>query len=137
MPPAPVSGGDLAARLARGAQVAFGICALLFGGAHFIYLDLTAPLVPKWLPPTPNFWAYATGAGFILAGGAILTRVQARLASILLTAMLASFALLVHWPMLFADPASRMNWTEAATNFTLLGVAWIVADSFARPPAPV
>jgi len=24
-------------------------------------MTLTAPLVPKWLPPTPEFWAYATG----------------------------------------------------------------------------
>ncbi len=44
----------------------------------------------------------ATGA-FVTAGVAILTGVQARLAWILLTAMLASFALLVHEPMLLAD----------------------------------
>ena len=31
--------------------VTFGICAVLFGGAHFFYMNLTAPLVPKWLPP--------------------------------------------------------------------------------------
>jgi uncharacterized membrane protein len=119
----------LAARLTRLGQLAFGLCALLFGGAHFVYMNLTAPLIPKWLPPTQQFWGYATGIGFIAAGVAILTGVQARLATILLTAMLASFTLLVHVPMLRADPASQMNWTELATNFALLGVAWVVADS--------
>ena len=123
----------LAARLTRLGQLAFGVCALLFGGAHFFYMNLTAPLVPKWLPPTQEFWAYATGVGHIAAGVAILTGVQARLAAILLTAMFASFTPLVHVPMLLADPSNRINWTENALNIALTGAAWVVADSLARP----
>jgi uncharacterized membrane protein YphA (DoxX/SURF4 family) len=123
----------LAARLTRWGQLAFGVCALLFGGAHFFYINLTAPLVPKWLPPTQSFWAYATGIGHIAAGVAILTGVQARLAAILLTAMFASFTPLVHVPMLLADPSSRINWSENALNLALTGAAWVVADSLARP----
>jgi uncharacterized membrane protein YphA (DoxX/SURF4 family) len=121
----------LAARLTRLGQLAFGVCALLFGGAHFFYMNLTAPLVPQWLPPTQAFWAYATGVGQIAAGIAILTGVQARLAAILLTAMYVSFTLLVHAPMLLADPSSRMNWSENALNLALIGAAWVVADSLA------
>jgi len=123
----------LAARLTRLGQVAFAVCALLFGGAHFVYVNLTAPLVPKWLPPTQEFWAYATGVGHIAAGVAILTDVQARLAAILLTAMFASFTPLVHAPMLLADPSSHMNWSENALNLALIGAAWVVADSLVRP----
>ncbi len=123
----------LAARLTRLGQLAFGICSLLFGGAHFVYMYLTAPLVPKWLPPTQEFWGYATGVCFIAAGVAILTGVQARLAAILLTAMLASFALLVHAPMLLADPSSHMNWAENALNLAVLGAAWVMADSLTLP----
>jgi uncharacterized membrane protein YphA (DoxX/SURF4 family) len=110
----------------------FGVCALLFGGAHFFYMGLTAPLVPKWLPPTQEFWAYATGVGHIAAGLAILTGVQARLAAILLTAMYASFTLLVHGPMLLADPSSHAIWSENAENLALIGTAWVVADSLVR-----
>jgi uncharacterized membrane protein YphA (DoxX/SURF4 family) len=123
----------LAARLTRLGQLAFGLCALLFGGAHFIYLDLTVPLVPTWLPPTQAFWAYATGIGHIAAGLAILSGVQARLAAILLTAMFAAFTPLVHLPLLLADPSSHTNWSENALNLALIGVAWVVADSLARP----
>jgi uncharacterized membrane protein YphA (DoxX/SURF4 family) len=122
----------LAARLTRLGQLAFGVCALLFGGAHFFYMNLTAPMVPKWLPPTQEFWAYATGVGHIAAGVAILTDVQARLAAVLLTAMFASFTPLVHAPMLLADPSKYMNWTENALNLALIGAAWVVADSLAR-----
>jgi uncharacterized membrane protein YphA (DoxX/SURF4 family) len=122
----------LAARLTRLAQMTFGVCALLFGGAHFFYMNLTVPLIPKWLPPTQEFWAYATGIGHIAAGVAILTGVQARLAAILLTAMFASFTPLVHLPMLLADPSSHFIWSENALNLALTGVAWVVAHSLAR-----
>jgi uncharacterized membrane protein YphA (DoxX/SURF4 family) len=123
----------LAARLTRLGQLAFGVCALLFGGAHFFYMNLTAPLVPKWLPPDQEFWAYATGVGQIAAGVAILTGVQARIAAILLTAVYVSFTLVVHSPMLLADPSSHTNWSESALNLALIGAAWVVADSLARP----
>jgi len=123
----------LAARLTRVGQMTFGVCALLFGGAHFFYMNLTAPLVPKWLPPSQEFWGYATGIGHIAAGVAILTGVQARLAAILLTAMYASFTLLVHAPMLLADPSSHFIWSENALNLALIGTAWVVADSLAGP----
>jgi uncharacterized membrane protein YphA (DoxX/SURF4 family) len=123
----------LAARLTRLGRLAFGACALVFGGAHFVYMHQTASLVPKWLPPTQGFWAYATGVGFVAAGIAILTGVQARLAAILVTAMLASFGLLVHEPMLLADRLSHWNWTESAVNLAVIGAAWVLADSLARP----
>lgn len=123
----------LASRLRRAALVTFGLCALVFGGAHFVYMNLTAPLVPKWLPPSQEFWGYATGLGHIAAGIAILTGVQARLAAILLTVMFASFTPLVHVPMLLANPSSHWIWNENAVNLALIGAAWVVADSLARP----
>ena len=125
-----------AARLTRSGQVAFAACVLLFGGAHFVYLNLTAPLVPRWLPPSPQFWAYATGLGQIAAGLAILTGIRSRLAAILLTAMYVGFAFLVHLPMLLADPSSRMSWSENALNLALTGAAWVVADSLSGRAAP-
>ena len=96
-------------------------------------MNLTAPLVPKWLPPSQEFWGYATGVGHIAAGVAILTGVQARLAAILLTAMYASFTPLVHIPMLLADQSKQFIWSENALNLVLVGVAWVVADSLSKP----
>jgi uncharacterized membrane protein YphA (DoxX/SURF4 family) len=119
----------LAARLTRVAHVAFGICALVFGTAHFVYMELTAPLVPKWLPPSQEFWAYATGVGHVAAGIAIITGVQARLAAILLTIMFALFTVLVHVPMAIATPDNHWIWNENAVNIALIGAAWVVADS--------
>lgn len=119
----------LAARLTRIGQVTFGICAVLFGGAHFVYLGLTVSLIPKWLPPSAGFWAYATGVFHIAGGLAILTGIKARLAAILLTVMYASWTPLVHLPTVIGAPDVFFNWTENALNIVLAGVAWIVADS--------
>jgi uncharacterized membrane protein len=122
----------LSPRFTRLGQVTFGLCAVLFGGAHLLYMNLTAPLVPKWLPLSGEFWGYATGIAHIAAGIAIITRVQARLAAILLTIMYASFTPLVHLPMLFGKPGDHFIWSENALNLILTGVAWIVADSLAH-----
>ncbi len=121
-----------AASLRRLGQWVFGVCALLFGAAHFFYMNLTVPLVPKWLPPSQVFWAYATGFAHIAAGIAILTGVQARIAAGLLTVMFACFTPLVHVPMLLADPLNHFEWSENALNVALIGVAWVVADSLAE-----
>ncbi len=122
----------IAVRLTRIGRMAFGVCPLIWGGAHFMYMNMTAPLVPKWLPPGQVFWGYLTGVCFIAAGLAILTGIQARLATILLTVMIASFGLLANGPMLVADPSSHFNWTESALNLALIGTAWVVADSLVQ-----
>ncbi|HWA90568.1 MAG TPA: hypothetical protein VG889_11060 [Rhizomicrobium sp.] len=121
-----------AALLARIARFAFGICAVLFGLAHFAYMEYTAPLVPAWLPPGQVFWGYATGVFHILGGLAILGGVQARLAAHLLAAMYAAFLPLVFVPVLVSETASAFRWTECATTIALVGTAWIVADSLKR-----
>jgi uncharacterized membrane protein len=121
----------LSARLTGLGQLVFGVCSLVFGTAHFVYMNLTAPLVPKWLPPTQVFWGYATGIAFVAAGIAILTGMQARLAAILVTVMLACLGVLANGPMLLADHANHMNWIESAVNLAVTGAAWVVADSLA------
>jgi uncharacterized membrane protein len=118
------------ARLIRIAQIVFGVCAIFFGGAHFVYMDLTAPLIPKWLPPGQVFWGYATGVFHIAGGLAIVMNIRARLAAILLAAMYAIFTVVALPPGLLAK-STFFGWTEIATSVILVGVAWVVADSLA------
>ncbi|HEY2032590.1 MAG TPA: hypothetical protein VGH02_02755 [Rhizomicrobium sp.] len=123
--------GARAARFIRIGQIVFGICAVLFGGAHFVYMNLTAPLVPKWLPPSQEFWGYATGVFHIAGGLAIIANVRARLAAILLTVMYALFLPLALVSELLATP-TFFAWCENALDIILIGVAWVVADSLAK-----
>jgi uncharacterized membrane protein YphA (DoxX/SURF4 family) len=119
-----------AERLARIARVIFGICLIYFGLAHHFYLANTVSYIPAWLPPGQTFWAYATGAGHILAGIALITGVCARLAAILLTAMFIIFTVLVHaHRVLVTLPHNHFAWGENAVNIALIGAAWVVAAS--------
>ena len=80
----------LATRLTRISQMAMeGLFSVTWGGcAFYVRMNMTAPLVPKWLPPGQVFWGYFTGVCFVAAGLAILTGIQARLAAVLLTVMI-------------------------------------------------
>src|ERR1700722_4986307 len=129
--------GTLAGGLTGVAQLTFGVCGLVFGGAHFVYMQNTAPMVPRWLPPSQEFWGYATGVGFVAAGIAILSGVKPRLAAILMTAMLVCFGVLANGRILLADHTSHWNWTESAVNLAVVGAAWVLADSLARPTSAI
>jgi uncharacterized membrane protein YphA (DoxX/SURF4 family) len=119
-----------AERLTRIARIIFGICLIYFGLAHHFYLANTVSYIPAWLPPNQTFWAYATGAGHVLAGIALITGVCARLAAILLTAMFIIFTILVHIPrVLITLPHNHFAWGENAVNLALIGAAWVVAAS--------
>lgn len=120
----------------RAAQLVFGACLIVFGVVHFRYLNETAQMVPRWLPPGQTFWAMATGAAHIAAGVALLTGIGARVAAICLTVMFAAFGLLIHAPLLIADPHSHLNWVMNAMNLALTGSAWVAADSLLRRSGP-
>lgn len=123
------------ARLGRIAVVLMGICLLMFGLAHFLYLDFTASMVPAWLPGGQKFWAAATGVGHLAAGIAFLTGVKARLAAIALTSMFALFGALVHLPALWAEPHSHLTWVMNAINLALTGAASAFATPLESTPA--
>ena len=121
------------AQLSREALICMGVCLLMFGLAHFFYLDFTASMVPAWLPGGQRFWAILTGAAHLLAGLALLSGIKARLAAILLTVMFATFSVLVHLPTLAAGPHNHLNWVINAINLALTGAAWSIATVLAKP----
>ena len=112
----------------RISSILVGICAASFTLEQAFYLPPTAGLVPKWLPPSQNFWAIATTVFFALAAVALLANQMALLAARLLTLMLMIFGLFVWIPMLVSDPHSHTNWSETAETFAIAGTAWILAD---------
>ncbi|PYU44595.1 MAG: hypothetical protein DMG53_16275 [Acidobacteria bacterium] len=114
--------------LNRIGRVLLGICAASFTLEQAIYLDATAHLVPKWVPPSQMFWAVATTVSFALAAVALLINRMALLASRLLTMMIVSFGLLVWIPLVLSDPHSHTNWSENAETFAIAGATWILAD---------
>jgi hypothetical protein len=121
-----------AARIARAGRLDFGICLVAFGIAHFLYVRETGAMVPAWLPPSPAFWARATGVAHAAAGLALLSGVLALPAARLAIAMFAGFGILVWLPQLVASPAAHMVWSGNGVNLALVGAVWVVADAIQK-----
>jgi uncharacterized membrane protein len=113
----------------RKARVLYGLALIAFGLSHFAYVNLTAPLVPAWLP-APVFWTYFTGCTYLAAGAAVSLGVYARLAAVLSALQMGVFLLLVWVPILVAGNTSAFQWGETVVNWALIAAAWVVADSF-------
>jgi hypothetical protein len=115
-------------KLNRVGRVLFSACSGSFALEQAFYLAPTASLVPKWLPPSQMFWAYATTVFFALAAVALLANRMALLATRLLALMLTLFGLIIWLPILFSAPHNYGNWSETAETFAIAAAAWILAD---------
>ena len=121
-----------ARHLAAG-RLLFALALPAIGLSHLFYLNLTAPLIPAWLPAHTAL-AYLTGAAHIAAGIGLLFGLLPRLAATLEALMVSLFTLLVWPPMLAASYASRSDWSEICISTLISGSAWAVAASLRNRP---
>jgi uncharacterized membrane protein YphA (DoxX/SURF4 family) len=117
----------------RIAYVLYGMALIAFGLSHFAYLDLTAPLVPGWLP-MPVFWAYLTGCIYFVTGILLVAGLAARLGAALAAAQIALITLLVWGPMVLHGNLTAFHWQETVVSWTLTVAAVVIAQSFEGDP---
>ncbi len=131
----PARAGEALARFGsiRIGQILFGLALPAIGLSHFFYLELTAPIIPSWLPFHVPL-AYFTGAAHFAAGIGILLGVLPRLAATLEAVMVSLFTPLVWVPVVIAMPDRYSNWTEITVSTAITGAAWAVAASFRDRP---
>lgn len=117
--------GDPGLRLAR---ILYGGALIAFGLSHFVYLNLTAPIIPDFLPWHVGL-AYFTGAAYFAAGVAIIVGIFARLAAALVAVQIALISALVWVPVWIAGPKPS-HWAEIIVSIVLTAGAWVIADSY-------
>ena len=115
----------------RLAYLLYGLGLIAFGLSHFFYLDLTAPLVPKWLPG-PVFWAYATGVIYTVCGLGLVFGFEPRLAAIGAALNITLISVLVWVPMVVAGGLTDMHLQETVVSWVLTASAWVLASGL-RP----
>ena len=109
----------------------FGLCSIDFGLAQLTDIEDNLVYVPNWLPLGQEFWVIVTGVCFVLAGIAILSRIQDVLAARLLSLMFLVFNLVALPSFIFAHPKNHAAWGGNAYNLAVVGAVWIFADSLA------
>jgi len=115
----------------RTGQILFGLALLPCGLSHFFYMNMTAPLIPSWIPFHVPL-GYITGACHFAAGVAILANVVPRLAATLEAIMVSLFTIIIWVPAVAAAPLSRSNWGEIFASAAISGAAFLVAGSYSE-----
>lgn len=109
----------------------FGVSSIAFGLAHLTDVAPVAAMIPKWIPPDGELWAIVTGAAFVAAGLAILSKVLDVLAARLLALMLLIFSVVVLARAPMARPHDHVAWGSNAYNLAAVGAVMIFAESLA------
>lgn len=114
----------------RIAQIIFGLSVIPVGLGHIFYAQITAGLVPAWMPFRLAL-AYFTGVAQIVCGLGILFAIFPRIFALLETAMLALFAFLVWGPDTWFAATPKLAGTPPGLRFPLTAflITWVIGAS--------
>jgi putative oxidoreductase len=107
------------------ARILFAVPFAVFGLLHLMSANNMAGMVPSWIPGGV-FWVYLIGLALIAAAISIIMQKKAKLASLLLAALLAIFILTIHLPGIIGaanDMAMMMSMSGFLKDLGLAGGA--------------
>lgn len=110
-------------------RIIFGIPFILFGVGHLLNASSMGGFVPI---PGGVIWIYVTGIAMILAGLAAITKIQGKLAMLLLALLLFIYIAAIHVPNLMKPETMQMGMMGLYKDMGLLGGALILAGLFSK-----
>jgi uncharacterized membrane protein len=118
-------------RLAPLGRVFVATSLTAFGVQQFLFGDFVPGRAPAWPASLPGRlpWAWATGAFFVVAGVAIVSRRWARSAAVLAGALIFAWAFLRNIPLALAATDFGGAWTRLGKALALFGGSLAVAGS--------
>jgi uncharacterized membrane protein len=119
-------------KLLPAGRLLFAVSMIGLGIEHFVYREFVTGRAPPWpfSPPSGVVWAYASGVAVILASAAMALGRHARVAAICLSALIFSWALLRHVPVVAASEVLSPDWTRAVKALAFCGGALVMAATF-------
>ena len=127
-----VNGWD---RLVRLGPVFYGAPLTGFGIEHFTQTNAIAALIPRWMP-FPLFWTYVIGAGFILGGFSLVSRVLARWSAPTIAVTFFFFVALMDVPAFARNPGDRFGLVLALRELAFSAGALACAATLWRDALP-
>jgi uncharacterized membrane protein YphA (DoxX/SURF4 family) len=123
-------------KLIKMGRLFYGIAMAGVGVQQFLYGDFPPMILPPlhaWIPWL-RFWAWLAGAGFTIAGAAIIFEKKARAISLILGIVLFAFCIYYIPYEIILDPHSNYfgSWGDAQKDLALCGGAFVIAGSFAE-----
>jgi len=106
-------------------RILFALPFLIFGLFHFMSAEQMAGMVPV---PGGVFWVYFTGVALIAAAVSMLINKYAKLASLLLAALLLVFVLAIHLPAVLGG--DQMAMISLLKDISMAGGALLMADRY-------
>jgi uncharacterized membrane protein len=115
-------------------RMLFAISMIGLGVEHFVFGEFVTGRAPPWPADVPGgpIWAYVSGIVVVLAGLAILSGRLARIAAILLGAMIFGWALIRHIPVVAASEILSGDWTSAVKALAFTGGCLGMAATFPK-----
>ena len=119
--------------LARIGRICFAIALIAFGVTNFVVGDFVVGRAPAWPAGVPGrlVWAIFSGVLFIVAGVRMRSRHHATRSLVIVSAMIAGWALLRHIPVAAVDRTFGGEWTNLGKALAFAGGALGVVASIA------
>jgi len=121
-------------KIAPTGKYLFALMLIVFGIDHFLYAEFVKVLVPEWIPG-PLFWTYFSGIVLIGSGLGIFLNFKPAIISILLSAMLLIWLIILHIPRAVVAPGTENGneWTSVFQCLAFSGMALLYP--YARKPS--
>jgi uncharacterized membrane protein len=115
-------------------RILFAISMIGLGVEHFVFGEFVTGRAPPWPTGLPGetIWAYVSGLIVVLAGTAILTGRNGRIAAIVLAAIVFGWALVRHIPVLATSEILSPDWTKTVKALAFTGGSLVMAATFVK-----